>query len=366
MDLERGLKNWVDAGLIDSGAADAIRAYEARARRPWGRWSIIALGLLAVALGVALLIAANWWTIPDSLKIAVHLALTAGVAWAVFEADRRQWRWSREAALFLLGALVLGGIALQTQVFQLSGKSWQALWLWLVLMGPAMMLLAMSRLNALGYSAMAGWAALALGTDGYGHIGQGIALAVPAGLLALSAIRDDARIAYARGLREAGLAFMLGGASIAHLAWSVDLGMSEIAPWRLPLCIGVVLSALALGCLWKLGDPKRAIIVPCGIAAMCATVLALGFVHDGDWASRLMGAFFFAAMWGVVAWAAFKHGWSGLFGVAVAALALRLFIVYFEIFASLAMTGVGLIGAGLLLIVLVLGSRKLFERVQKA
>ena len=366
MDLERGLKDWVAAGLMDATTADAIRAYEKQARRPWGRWAVIALGLLAVALGIALLVAANWWTIPDNLKIIVHLALTAGAAAAAWRADRKGWQWSREGALFLLGALVLGGIALQTQVFQLSGESWQALWFWLGLMAPILLLAAASRLNAYAFALMAGWAALALGTGKTTPVGQGIALSVPAALIGLSAIGGETRAAFARGLREAGLALLLGGASLVHIVWSVDFTVREAAEARLPLAIGTLFSAGALAYVRWRRDPAAGVLLPAGAVGIVAVLLALGMPHQGDWVSRLAGALIYAGMWGVVGWAAFRAGWTALFNIAVAALALRLFIVYFEIFASLAMTGAGLIGAGLLLIGLVLAWRRLMIRVRGA
>src|SRR3546814_2620611 len=111
-------------------------------------------------------------------------------------------------------------ISLQTQIFQLVGESWQALWFWLALTAPVLVLMARPRLNGYALALMAGWAALALGTGDVGALGRGIALAVPAALLGLSAIGRDA---FATGLREAGLAFLLGGASLAHIAWSVSL-----------------------------------------------------------------------------------------------------------------------------------------------
>src|SRR3546814_19498038 len=95
--------------------------------------------------------------------------------------------WTAEGVLFLLGALVLGGIALQTQIFQLVGESWQALWFWLALTAPVLVLMARSRLNGYALALMAGWAALALGTGEVGALGRGNRLAVPAALFGPSA-----------------------------------------------------------------------------------------------------------------------------------------------------------------------------------
>src|SRR3546814_11443187 len=103
---------------------------------------------------------------------------------------------------------------------------------------------------------------------------------------------------------------------------------------------------MVLGFLHYRLDPAAAIILPSAVAAIVAVVLALGIPHGGDWPPRLACAIVYALMWGVIGWVAFRAGWTKLFGVAVAGLALWLFIIYFVIFASLAMPGAGLIGAG--------------------
>src|SRR3546814_14631033 len=99
---------------------------------------------LAVALGIALVIASNWQAIPGGLKLGVHLLLTVIAAAVAWRADRLGQLWTAEGVLFLLGALVLGGIALQTQIFQLVGESWQALWFCLALKSPVLVLIARS------------------------------------------------------------------------------------------------------------------------------------------------------------------------------------------------------------------------------
>src|SRR3546814_7093766 len=87
MDLERGLQAWLASGLIDAATADAIRDHEGAARTPWGRWAVIALGLLAVALGIALVIASNWQAIPGGLRSEEHtseLQSLMRISYAVF------------------------------------------------------------------------------------------------------------------------------------------------------------------------------------------------------------------------------------------------------------------------------------------
>src|SRR3546814_13462377 len=84
--------------------------------------------------------------------------------------------WTAEGVLFLLGALVLGGIALQTQIFQLVGESWQAPLFWLALTAHVLVLMARSRFNGNALSLLAGSAALALCSGDAGSLVRGISL----------------------------------------------------------------------------------------------------------------------------------------------------------------------------------------------
>jgi hypothetical protein len=87
--------------------------------------------------------------------------------------------------------------------------------------------------------------------------------------------------------------------------------------------------------------------------------------HGDNPAARLAGVLSYFALWGLIARAAAAHGWRALFGLAVAALALRLFIVYLELFYDLASTGLGLILGGLLLLGLAAGWRRIMARAAR-
>ena len=94
------------------------------------------MGALAMALGVMAIVGANWESIPAWLKLAVDLGLNGACAVAVFVFWRQQRLWLREIAALLLFGLVLSGIALIGQVYQLQSAPWRALVLWLALCTP--------------------------------------------------------------------------------------------------------------------------------------------------------------------------------------------------------------------------------------
>jgi uncharacterized membrane protein len=369
MSLESKLEAWVAAGLIDADAAARIRTHEEANDRPYVLWAIVGLGLFALALGLALIVAANWDVIADWLKLGVHLALTAAAAAAVWVGAARDNRWLKEGALFLLAAFVLAGIALHSQVYQLIGPMWQALVPWLVLMTPAMLIAGSTRLVAYGWAGMLLWtlASLALENehaDGLWYFVHGLAIAGPLLLIGISLLPWRSR-SFADGLREVGVLIWLGGVSFTHFVWAGTVTTSEAGEMAVRLVVPVVVVAAAVwaGRRWRM--VPQAMLLPIIAAPMAALLLATVVPHADGWPARLVGALIYMTMWGVIARAAIASGWRALFGVAIAAIGIRIFIIYFELFGSLATTGAGLIIGGVLLIALALGWRRVFALVAR-
>lgn len=366
MALDRKLDEWQAAGLIDAGTADAIRAHEAEVARPIALWATIGIGLFALALGVVLLVAAGWDMIPAWVKLGVHWAMTAAAAAVVWQARQQRRLWLAEGALFLLAALVLAGIALQGQIYQVISPVWQALAWWGLLATPAILVAGCTRLTAYGWAGMLSVLAIAYAaeTGTTGALGDVVADNLPAALppaLILVSLWLGAG-AFATGVREAGLALLLGGASLAHFAWPIAVSSTDAAMMaaRLPFALG--LAAIGAGLAGRLGHGAAGVVRTCLIASAIATALAAAVPHPDALAPRLFGAFAFFAMWGAIAKSAHDGGWRVLFGIAIGMIAVRLFIVYVELFGGLALTGLGLIVGGLLLIALTLAWAKLMRR----
>ena len=362
MSLDNKLDSWIAAGLIDAAAADRIRAHEAREERPYAQWALIALGLLALGLGVLLIIADNWDAIPNTIKLGAHWLLTALAAVVVWHGQRADRRWLAEGALFVLGMLVLGGIALHSQVYQLTGPIWQALLMWLVLMAPALLLVGDTRLTGYVLAGLSLWLLgdLLFDREERDYLIQGISIAGPVALVGISLVPRLGR-RFADGLREVGIVATLAGASIAHFAWAESVSRTDAGEMALRLIVPalVVIAAVAFGRMST--RMPRALLLPLLVGPLVAVSLAAAIPHGNGWPPRLVGALVFAAMWAWIAWSASASGWRLLFGVAIAAIAIRIFIVYFELFGTLATTGLGLVAGGALLIGLAYGWRRLFR-----
>ncbi len=356
MSLDRQLARWTAAGLITEPTAAQIRAYEAREQRPVALWAIVGLGLLALALGLILVVSANWDRIPASAKLAVHMLLAAAAAAAVWWASARNRAWLAEAALFLLGALVLAGIALQAQVYQLTGPLWQALLLWLALMSPLLLLAGQTRVTGYGWALLALAGPLALATDHADGKGvwlwvHGAAMAMPAVLMLISFLPRTAP-AFATAVRETAIVALLAAASIAHFGWASAITASEAADMAIRFVLPLLAAGAAVLVSRRQSAGNAAIWPALLLGPTLAAALALAVPHPDIWVSRLIGVLLFAAFWGWIALAAARAGWNALFAVAIAAIGIRIFIIYIELFGSLAATGGGLIAGGALLVAL--------------
>lgn len=362
MRLATKLDEWQAAGLIDAASAQAILAHEDSRRRPVALFAVAGLGLLALALGLLSLVAANWDALSPALKLTAHAFLTAAAATATLRFARRSL-WAGEGALFLLAALTLSGIALHAQVYQLTGALWQALGWWAMLMSPALLLLGRTRLTGYGYGLMLVALAIAYLTGSPHVLGQNLAAALPAVLVLVSLLLHREDQAFGASLFELGLAAAMLAASVAQIGWVDRIGGDDA--WRVftSLPLAALLTAAAGTVAFRTRVRAEAELVALILAGgLVAVLLAVGLPHGSGPAVRFVGVLVFLAYWGGVATAATRAGWHRLFPLAVAAIALRLFLVYFELFYSLAFTGVGLIVAGMLLIALAWGWTRVVRR----
>ncbi|QMW23021.1 DUF2157 domain-containing protein [Sandaracinobacteroides saxicola] len=363
MALDDKLRDWVAAGLIDAEAARRIAAHEGSRERPLVRWALAGLGLFAVGLGLLLLVAANWARIPDAVKLGGHGVLTAATALLLIRAHRAGETARQEALLVILGAIVMAGIFLWAQVFVLTGPLWRALALWLALMTAPLLLLGRTAWTALGWALVAGLAAIALAAEPPGTgtarlLAQGVAMATPALLIAIAATRGGP---VGDALRAVGLVALLAGAGVAHFAWADAITAAQARDMAIRLIPAALATALALWAVRHTDSLPPALRLPLLFGPLVAVALATALPHPDAWGSRLLGVLLYAALWGSIAAAAARTGWGALFGIAIAALALRLFIIYLELFGSMATTGAGLVSGGLLLIALAWGWQRIMR-----
>jgi hypothetical protein len=359
---------WVEAGVLDPGAADRIRAWEA-AQPPEGpRWPArLALGLggLLLCAGVLLFVAAHWDSLAPSTRFGLLLVTIAALHLAgTLSSDRSH---ALSATLHACGTAALGGgIFLAGQIFHLSEHWPGGLLLWALGAWVGWVLLRdwpQALLAALLTPAwLAGeWTLAATSRAGGPVLGVGLLLTALAYLAAVPAPPGERAaprhaLAWAGGVALIPLAFFLvasaaGGwyvrddlrAPLRATGWVVAVGGPMGLVWALRRGFSAPLGALAL---WVVAGPVLA-----GARGtppyIWAGVLSLGLI-----------------VWGVM------ERRSERINLGVAGFALTVVIFYFSSVMDRLGRSASLIGLGLLFLgggwALEQGRRRLVARVKAA
>ena len=367
MALEHRLARWVKAGLIEAEQAEKIEAFEHDRGKPLFLYAVAGLGGLAIAIGLVSIVAANWDAIPGRVKLAIDLAMVAGLGLGVLRLERDGPDWAHETGLVVLYGLVMASIALVGQVYQLGGEAHSAMGVWTLLTA---LLMTRGRSAGLAFLWVAGlhstylawciWAAdgpLDLEDLGVAAIYWGPLLTITA---SQSRWVQERRPRFAAIFESVGWAELVLCGSLGTFAFYEDTANED---WKLAW-VGLGVSAVMTGWLWT-----RMARSPAGQAAqwLLATCLLLShlplLLSPGD--LDVVAALTFIALWVFVALWAHRNGSIRTLNLATAVIGVRILIVYFEVFGSLLGTGVGLVSGGLLTLGLVwlwVRKRRDFER----
>lgn len=361
MSLRPQLARWQAAGLIDAQTAERIEAHEAAQRRPIGLYALGALGAGTIALGIISLVAANWDVITPTVKLGVDLAFGAGLAAGCYHSAQRALRWPTEVLVTVLYGFTLASLSLVGQIYQLDTPEYQALLLWsaatlpLVLLGRSRFLAALVLVGLVtthGFAFDSLFDAIQRASWGGTNDDDLVAtlLFVSPLLYAVLArvpwlVRERPEYSATVGA-AAWAAIALGGFAL-QFVWYDSVHDAPQLKWA--LATTAVLAAGFVAALPRLypGLPTRA---RAGVAALFGLAwisLLLGSAFERN-ALDVVGALLQIAWLALLSWTCLSLGRLRTFNLLTAAIALRIVVVYFEVFHSLLSTGMGLITGGVL------------------
>jgi uncharacterized membrane protein len=361
MKLEKKLEEWQQAGFIDAATAERILTHERGVARPVVLYAIGGLGAVTIGIGVISVVAANWDGIGYRTKLAVDLLLAAALAAGIFFGEARRSTLLREALVVVYYAFTLASLALLGQVYHLGTPDWVALCTWSALTVP-LMLLGRSWFPALVWAFGLGLtytvgAAAWLDTLPWGS-GDALAIALSgAGATLLLAIGRvpwlvAQRAQTARVFYVAGWGCVLGAGALLPLTLyqSTTYG-THPALWGPALCVGLLAVPAVL---FHLSRPKPTKLAQVGVVALLVVtalslVLGLCIRHEE---LNLLGALLQLAFLGALGFTTAQLGMLRTFQLVTALIALRLLVVYFEVFGSMLDTGLGMITGGVLTLLL--------------
>jgi uncharacterized membrane protein len=284
-------QRWVRDGLVSVEQAEAILArYRHTARwfaRPITIFSVLGGVLLAGA--AALVIAHHWHEIPRWARVGgvVTLILAAHISGLTL---RTRGYGSLGEGLFVMGGgLLLVGVALVGQLYNLTGPPSDALLLWWVLLLPAAYALPAIWLAVLAWAGAAAWYAV-LAFERASWLGRDIhlngvlgAVAVAAGGVVAWALgtvhRDDDYRRVRQFLEQLGLLAILSALVPLGFVGSQEWRTVDASRWPVGLLGVLAIATVAVGVAYFALPPARPLVRAGPPAALLLLVVyLLGFV----------------------------------------------------------------------------------------
>jgi len=366
--LDAKLADWRREGLISDDQAARIAAFEASRGKPKLALALAALGIFTIGVGIIAIIAANWDAIPIGLRLGLHFLINLALGAVTWHWAGRAVPWVRvEGGVLLLSLSTLALIAHIGQSFQLQGSVSGLMGGWLLLSTPFTLALARGGLNrwvwVLGLFTWAG----ALLTDHWDglhdrHLTASILVLFLALLYLARLVPRPVPAVWARHLGQMAVGALIGGLTILLLVLRplIDGVPEPDVMWDAG--IGGVVGMVAIAAAHALSPPDRTgVRLAFGaLLALAPPLSVLPFLLEGTLAAILTGVLF-CLYWIALARLALLTDRPGWFRLAVALIAVRVFVAYLDATGGLLATGFGLVLAGAVLLGLAFAARRVME-----
>ena len=359
--LEKKLAHWEKAGLIDPLQRQAIEAFESSSSRPVVLWAAGGLGAFAIVIGIVSIVAANWLFIPAFFKLAAALSLCVVLAFTILRVDGKarddiregkmpesRLLWLHDILILLYYGVVLASMALVGQVYQLDGSIAGLLVLWTVVSSP-FVFLARGNFVAPLWTFMTGMTYFLSVIECYEWLvrttshGKEFAETVSITLLLLGPLLFiyfaraswivTQRPLFSKHISLCAWLVLLVGGFFAHLLWYSANVAEELSRVVILITgIAVLLTLVLMPKLYAAESPPHLFVMR---MVMSGAYLSFALACWHSMELPLIGALANIAYLCLLAWAALKFGSKSAFNLVTAVLALRILVIYFEVFGSL-------------------------------
>ena len=358
--VTRRLNKWCKAGLIDEQQVIAIENFEA-GQPSWLLRGLLGLAVTSIGIGVIALVAAHWEKIPDVIMLGFMFAVLAIIALGAWVMKMRNNSTGVELFIFAYLIACLAAIGLISQTFNLSGRLDDALLFWGLIVAP-ITVMAQFRL----VPALWSWVMLVVGLlipsvewmDQSGWLDQrtavglvGILPIVTAiGLVALNKLRwfDNFEWAFRAITVFAWFsAIVIFDISLSWEAANPTI-KDELFGAALMVSSGVLLSLFVFALAWSWEIFPRARLILIGVQlGIYLCFLALACLTNGV---PYLGSVFVILLFGFCATDMARAGRRGAAQFLLVLIGIRMLTFYIDAFGGLAITAVGLICVGVLIL----------------
>ena len=358
--LTRRLNKWRGAGLIDEQQVFAIEKFEA-GQPSWLLRGLLGLAVTSIGIGVIALVASHWENIPDAIMLGLMFVLLVAIALGAWAMKIRNNSTGAELFIFAFLLACLAAIGLISQTFHLSGRLDHALLFWGLIVAPITVMAQFRLVPALWL-----WVMLVVGLvipivewmDQLGWLDQRTAIglvgilpiATAIGLVALNKLRRFDNFEWA--LRAITVFAWFSAIVIfdISLSWETanPTNKDELSGASLMVSFGVLLSLFlfAIAWFWEIFPRARLILIGVQLGVYLC-FLALACLTNGV---PYLGSVFVILLFGFCATDMARAGRRGAAQFLLVLIGIRMLTFYIDAFGGLAITAVGLICVGVLIL----------------
>jgi len=374
--LSNQLKQWHKHGLINTEQITAITRFEHDKGHHFSMIrGFIMLGIAVVAIGVIALVAANWFGIPDSVKLGVNFTVLMTIAVAAFYTHHYQMDIAFESLLLAFMLMMMASLGLVTQIYHLNWSWYEAVMTWSLVALP-IVLLSHQLANALVWTGLTliasifwfmppSWELISYGNE-FPLIMLTIAMcATLTGVTAGQILPRFATTKFiGRACRRWVPFYAMGSVIFADLLISGWHG-NDVIMTEEYFVYGVVYLVLALFASYgiytnKRNSMARRHLIFAMLVGFSALILIVDLAPQSEWLAAATTIFLFTL--GAIHYGSL--GAARIFQLMTILIGLRFFMVYLVVIGTLAMTGIGLIISGLLIIALAVFWAKISPKMQ--
>jgi uncharacterized membrane protein len=352
MNLKKQIATWTKEGLINESQADSILEYESKSTNtPWAMYGIAGLGITVLMTGVISIVAANWMNVSDSSKLMSYFCFLIVISLLSIKFEKTTGL-IKEIIFISYSFLLLAGIGLIGQIYNLNSESWRASLFWTILILPITLLAKTKLLPNIWFAGF--YLTMTLWLTNLNYKDHHLSLVFCLGLVYLSlavsyGFSNLIPLNFLRACRNwAVMIVLLGGGIYANTLWSE--GLFSYKNYEIPTeyfyftFTSVIICCFAIWYRRKEFPKATANFLACAVFSSSVLILTPFILKVGK--SPILGCILFLIPWSFVAVASVLADRKRLFDFSVFIIGARFVVIYFEVFGSLTATGFGLILSG--------------------
>ncbi len=139
--LKKSLSEWQGQGFVTHEQITNIIEYEdSKKKNSLILMGFLSLGVIVLAIGVISLVASNWSSIPDGIKITCDFLVLATLGIYIYRSNLKGNHITSDILITLMSFLYFASIGLISQIYHTGGAFYQAMLLWLIAFFPLLLI----------------------------------------------------------------------------------------------------------------------------------------------------------------------------------------------------------------------------------